>query len=201
MQQYSTYHQNDLLQKIASGDEHAFSELYNFHWKKVYTFLFRMTRSRQIAEELMMDIFTKLWLRRDLVININDIDAYLLKSSYHKALNFFRYTARQKKLQDALLHESAINNGTIIADSTTYLETRELINEAIDHLSPQRKVVFNLGKVHRLSNNEIARELNISPATVKKTMSSALKAVKGFLKERGIEATTCIFFFLSFFCY
>jgi RNA polymerase sigma-70 factor (ECF subfamily) len=158
-----------------------------------------MTRSRQIAEELMMDIFTKLWLRRDLVININDIDAYLLKTSYHKALNFFRYTARQKKLQDAIFRQ-AMNDGAMVTpDSMSYMETKTLINEAIEHLSPQRKLVFNLREVHRLSNNEIARELNISPTTVKKTMSSALRSVKTFLKERGIEATTCLFSFLHLF--
>lgn len=198
MQQYPTYHQKDLLQRIALGDEHAFSELYNFHWKKVYTFLFRMTRSRQIAEELMMDIFTKLWLRRDLIVAINDIEAYLQKTSYHKALNFFRYTARQKKLQEVLFRQSIDNNSMILPDSGMYVETKDLISKAVDHLSPQRKLVFNLVKVHQLTNNEIAKELNISPSTVKKTLSSASKSVKNFLRERGIEATTCLFFFQSF---
>jgi RNA polymerase sigma-70 factor (family 1) len=198
LQQSSTYYQPEILQKIASGDEQAFNLLYHTHWKKLYTFLMRMTKSREIAEELMLDIFTKLWTRREQIAEINDIDAYLSQTAYNKALNFFRYTARQKKLQQAIMRQSLSTAATISPDSAAYIETKELINKAIEHLSPQRKLIFKLRKEYRLTNNEIAKELNLSPTTVKKTMSSALRSLRSFLRQSGVEATIYLLF-INFF--
>ena len=197
MQQRSTYHYFELLQKIASGDEHAFSRLYNSCWKKVYTFLFRMTKSRHIAEELMLDIFTKLWTGRQLIGDIDDMDAYLYRVAYNKALNFLRYTSRQKKLHEAILRQALNGSAAESPDHMAYFETKELIREAIDHLSPQRKLIYSLRKDYRLTNKQIAKELNLSPTTVKKTMSLALRSLKSFLQQKGVESATILYFYLS----
>ncbi|MEP7258909.1 MAG: RNA polymerase sigma-70 factor [Flavitalea sp.] len=197
MQQHScTYDHVELLNKIAAGNEQAFAELYNSYWKKVYAFLFRMTKSRQIAEELMSDIFTKLWTGRELIADINDMDAFLAKVAYNKALNFFRYTARQKKLHDIIVRQ-AMDGSPAAQDPMSDYEIKELIREAIDHLSPQRKLIYRLSREYRLSNEQIAKELNLSPSTVKKTMSLALRSLKTFLHKRGIEGAASLYFLFS----
>lgn len=198
MQQRSTYDHFELLKKIAAGNEQAFGELYNAYWKKVYAFLFRMTKSRQIAEELMFDIFTKLWTGRDLIADIDDMDAFLAKVAYNKALNFFRYSARQKKLHDIIVRQAMDGSAVASQDPMSDFEIKELIREAIDHLSPQRKLIYRLSREYRLSNEQIAKELHLSPSTVKKTMSLALRSLKSFLHKSGIEGAACLFFFLSF---
>jgi len=156
-----------------------------------------MTRSNQVAEELMCDIFTKLWTGRNLITEIGDMDAFLAKVAYNKALNFFRYTARQKKLQGVMAQQS-LDRIAVEADPMSDFEVKELISQAIDHLSPQRKLVFRLSREYRLSNDQIAEELNLSPTTVKKTMSLALRSLRAFLQKRGIESAVFLYYFLTF---
>lgn len=145
----------------------------------------------------MSDIFTRLWTDRGSITEIHNIDAYLAKAAYNKALNFFRYTARQKKLHEIIMLEAMTGSPAETPDAMSYFETKELIREAIDHLSPQRKLIYTLRNESRLSNNEIAEQLNLSPATVKKTMSLALRSLKTFLQQKGIESAVYFYIFIS----
>lgn len=193
MQQRSTYY-DALLKRISEGDEQAFGELYNTYWKKVYAFLVRMTKSSQVAEELMLDIFTVLWTSRSRIVEINDMDAFLSRSAYNKALNFFRSVARQKKLQEALIRQSLQASPAYEANSLSDFEIKELTKEAIDRLPPQRKLIYSLSRTHGLTYDQIAKELELSPTTVKKTMSLTLRSLKSYLQKRGIEVSIIVFF-------
>jgi len=193
LQQRPTYY-DALLKRISSGDEHAFEELYHAHWKKVYTFLFRMTKSSQTAEELMLDIFTVLWTTRERIADINDMEAFLSRSAYNKALNFFRSTARQKKLQEVLIRQSLQASSAYEANALSDFEIKELTKEAIDQLPPQRKLIYSLSRTHGLTYEQIAKELELSPTTVKKTMSITLRSLKAYLQKRGIEVSVIVFF-------
>lgn len=194
----STYY-NELLERVSVGDEHAFEELYNTYWKKVYAFLFRMTKSSQVAEELMLDIFTALWTGRERIIEINDMDAFLSRSAYNRALNFFRSVARQKKLQEALIRQSLQASSVYEIRSLSDFEIKELTREAIEQLPPQRKLIYSLSRMHGLTYDQIAKELELSPTTVKKTMSLALRSLKSYLQKRGIEVSMIVFsYFLPF---
>lgn len=193
----SDYNENDLLHRIAEGDEHAFTELYNRYWKKVYTYLLRMTKSHEIAEELLYDIFTKLWTGRELIAEIRNMDSFLSKVAYNKAISFFRYTASQRKMQALVAKQM---EGLYVEDTADKLlnsEARELLQEAIRQLSPQRKLVFTLSREQGLTHEQIARQLNLSTQTVKKTMSNALSAIREFLHKRGLEGSLLLYFYLE----
>lgn len=196
MSDRSSYDQHQLLLKIATGDEFAFTELYNFHWKKVYNFLARMTKSPQVAEELMSDIFVRLWTGRELIADIKDMDAFLYKVAYNKALNFFRYTARQRKLYGAIVRQAPNVVSRVFEDPMADFELKALIHQAIDHLSPQKKLIFRMNREYLLSYEQIAQQLNLSPSTVKKSMSLALRSLRSFLHKRGIESAIILYFIL-----
>ncbi len=187
--------EDSLLQcRIAEGDEAAFTAFYHRHWEKIHGFLLRMTKSREIAEELMCDIFTKLWSGRRLMADIQDMDAFLYKVSYNKALNFFRYTARQKKLQTVIAQRIATEQSADASDRVITSETQAIIQKAIDHLSPQRRLVFTLSREQGLTHEQIAEQLNLSPQTVKKTMSQALHSIRGYLNRNGLGSIALLLF-------
>ncbi|SEW49823.1 RNA polymerase sigma factor [Chitinophaga arvensicola] len=193
----SDYIENDLLRRIADGDEVAFTELYNRYWKKVYTYLLRMTKSHEIAEELLYDIFTKLWTGRELITDIRNMDAFLSKVAYNKAISFFRYTATQRKMQELVAGQMADLYVEDTADKLLDGEARQLLQEAIRQLSPQRKLVFTLSREQGLTHEQIARQLNLSTQTVKKTMSHALQSIREFLHKRGLESSLLLYFYLE----
>ena len=186
-----------LLASIAKGDEQAFAELYARYWRKVYTYLRRMTKSHQIAEELMFDIFTKLWTGREIITEIQNIDSFLSKVAYNKAITFFRFTATQKKLKVVVARQMQDAQVFDAANKLIDSETREILEEAIRQLSPQRRLVFTLSREQGLTHEQIAQQLHLSPLTVKKTMSNALTSIRAFLKKRGIDGAALIYLYLT----
>lgn len=193
----SNYIENDLLRRIADGDEAAFTQLYNRYWQKVYTYLLRMTKSHEIAEELLYDIFTKLWTGRELITQIRDMDAFLSKVAYNKAISFFRYAATQRKMQQLIAKQMEDLYVDDAADKLLNSEARKLLDEAVRQLSPQRKLVFSLSREQGLTHEQIARQLNLSTQTVKKTMSNALSSIREFLHKRGLEGSLLLYFYME----
>lgn len=176
-----------LLERIASGDERAFSALYQRYWKKVYTYLLRLTKSRDTAEELLSEIFTRFWINRGTAAGILNVDAFLSKVAYNRAIDFFRFAAKEKKIQVLIAlelnrHPSQTNDGYLLDK-----EYKALLREAIHQLPPQRKLVFTLSREQGLTHEEIARQLNMSPHTVKKTISNAIKSIRTFLRRHGVD--------------
>ncbi|NLR78238.1 RNA polymerase sigma factor [Chitinophaga eiseniae] len=176
-----------LLERITSGDERAFSALYQRYWKKVFTYLLRLTKSRETAEELLSEIFTRFWINRAVASSIENVDAFLSKVTYNRAIDFFRFAAKEKKIQALIALElnrypSQINDGYLLEK-----EYKALLREAIHQLPPQRKLVFTLSREQGLTHEEIARRLNMSPHTVKKTMSNAIKSIRTFLRKQGVD--------------
>ncbi len=193
----SNYSEIDVLRRIAEGDEQSFTALYHRYSNKVYTYLLRMTRSHEIAEELLYDIFTKLWTGRELITEIQNMDSFLSKVAYNKAISFFRYTASQRKMQQYVARQMEHATVDDAADKLLDSEARELLQEAIRQLSPQRKLVFTLSREQGLTHEQIARRLNLSTQTVKKTMSHALQSIREFLHKRGMEGAALLYFYME----
>lgn len=193
----SNYSEIDVLRRIAEGDEQSFTALYHRYSNKVYTYLLRMTRSHEIAEELLYDIFTKLWTGRELITEIQNMDSFLSKVAYNKAISFFRYTASQRKMQQYVARQMEHATVDDAADRLLDSEARELLQEAIRQLSPQRKLVFTLSREQGLTHEQIAWRLNLSTQTVKKTMSHALQSIREFLHKRGMEGAALLYFYME----
>lgn len=192
MEKDSQYSETIILQRIAEGDEQAFNELYYRHWQKVYTFLARMTKSHEIAEELTGDIFTKLWTGRELTREIQNMDGFLSRVAYNKAISFFRMAAREKKLQEVVARQLLCTHSEDTAGKLLEGELRETLTEAIEQLSPQRKLVFTLSREEGLTHEQIATRLNLSTGTVKRTMSNALSSIRKFLSSRGMDGLSIL---------
>lgn len=187
----------DLYKGIAEGDEKAFSIFYNRHWRKLYRFLFTMTKSHEVAEELMEDVFLKLWIGREMIPEIRNMDGFLFKVAYHKALDFLKLTARQADLKKVINRQMAEQSAECADQNLLYSEYQDIVNSAIQKLSPQRKLVFTLSREEGMTHEQIARQLNLSPQTVKRTMSDALEAIRKFLRDHSSAWTSflLIFFF------
>ena len=171
-----------LLYEISRGNELAFKTLFERHRDKLYNYLFRITKSKEIAEEIVIDVFLKLWQGRDLVVEIKNIEAFLHKVACNKALDFLRMAARHKRLQEFVKQEimarPAQPNETLQEN-----ECRDLLNKAMQQLSPQRRHIFSLSRDHGLTHEEIASRLNLSRHTVRNTIAEGLKLVRRFLKD------------------
>lgn len=189
---YSTYSDSELLVFLRDGDKMAFAEFYNRYHKPVYRYLISLVKVPEIAEDLVHEIFLKLWdIRQKLEIKEN-FKGYLFWMCHNKAADTTKKIAGERILKNQLLHYYQ----TLSTVETHTLEQLQrydnLIEEALNSLSPQRRKVYELCKKQGKSYQEAANELQISTHTVKEHMSYALSALRDFLRQNGEFSLACI---------
>ena len=100
-----TPYEKDLLRQIAEGNETAFKTLFEKYRNKLYHYLLHITKSREVAEEIVMDVFLKLWLGKELVREIDHFDAFLFRVAQNKAIDFLRSANRDQTLRHFVWEE------------------------------------------------------------------------------------------------
>lgn len=177
--QYDTlYTDKDLIRRIAKGDEQAFTIFYKRNWHPTYQYLISIVKSTEISEELVADIFVKIWLSRDTLGDIKNPSAYFRQMVKNKALDYLRMISRHKKLEQEYRHHIMLRRLDAPQAPGQEAEIAQLKEKFVSQLSPQRKKVFMMHRDEGLSYSQIAEKLHISITTVKKTMSEALNSLQ-----------------------
>lgn len=188
--------ETELLYRISRGDEQAFNELYEQYWPRVYTYLESIVKSPEASEEMVVDIFVKLWAGREWLEQIQNIGGFLRTAARNKALDFLKTTARKKKMMQAYYTDMLLAARTASDHRLLEVESARIWQEAVARLSPNRQKVFLMHREEGLSYNEIAERMNISPGTVKKTMSIALDSIRDFLRTHYKDSLAALLIFL-----
>jgi len=180
---YKQLTDSDLASLISQNeDESAFCELYHRYRKKIFLFCISLVKISEAAEDIVQDIFTKIWVgRRTLDPNLS-FSSYVYTMARNHSLNFLREVYQTEKLKIRLL-SSAI---TIDKEADTDLRDEEysqLLEKAISELPSLRQNIFRLSREEKLSHKEIAQHLNISIYTVQENISHALKHIKKYLSR------------------
>lgn len=179
METATPYQIQQLLEKIAIGNEDAFRELYQLQHQRIYSFALYLTHSVGDAEELTQDIFVKIWSNRSQLLSINNFQGWITI-----VLRNHIYNHLKKKALEELAAHSLENNVPAVEDGQAVLQQRELnklLNQALEQLPPQQKKVFQLSRLEGLKQDDIARELGLSTHTVKNHLKAALRSVRRFL--------------------
>jgi RNA polymerase sigma-70 factor (family 1) len=160
--------------------ELMFSEIFRQHEHKLYTLALKLTKSDQLAKDIIQDVFLKLWDQRNLISSIINIEAWLYRVTENKIIDFLRKASADNRLKEKIWSQLQ----QIVNESEQYLAAKEynqIILKAIDQLPPQRKLIYQLNKENGMNYREIAHELHLSKHTVKNQLSTAVRSVKNFL--------------------
>jgi RNA polymerase sigma-70 factor (ECF subfamily) len=174
--------------------EDAFKRLFDTYKNRVYGYIMSITHSPYSAEELTQEIFIKLWLCRDVLNRVDNLDGYIFAVARHKTLNHLRKAAYDSKLLKEL-QELAMPEVNNVDERALAREYEELIGDALTLLSPQRRTVYQLSRVQGLNHDEIAHSLNLSRNTVKNHLVEALRFIRHHLGQYG-SGTLILLFFL-----
>ena len=187
-----------LLAAIAEGDEIAFKHLYEAYREKLFCYMLKVTKSPKIAEEIVLDVFLKLWMGRELLKEIKDLDAFLYKVAYNKAIDFFRIAAKERKLQKLIGEQMETGKAREADYHMLDTECQMVLRKSIEQLSPQRRLIFKLSRIEGLSHEEIAQQLQLSRNTVRNTIAETLKSIRHYLRQAGIHSKILLLFLLQF---
>lgn len=187
--------ENELLIKVAEGDQRAFTTLFDHYQKYVFSFGLKLTYSEELAEEIVQEIFLKIWYGREKMDTIESFGAYLNRLVRNHAFNLLRQAASHAKANKRIGEASSeLDNHT--QHSLDYRETSRLLEEAIELLPLQQKKVYALCHQQGLKYEDAARELELSPATIHYHMKLALNAIREHFKKHALEYPALLFFLL-----
>ena len=184
------YDEAEVLRLVAGGDERAFTLLFRRYSGKVYSFALRLTRSEEMSEEVVQEVFLRIWLNRDDLTEIQNFGAYLNRINRNYCLNAIKRLAHESRISLEISRSSSeLSHDT--EHSIAYNEAKERLEHVIEMLPPQQQQVYRLCQVEGLKYEEAAIQLNISPGTVHTHMKRALKAIREHLQDAGMLAVIC----------
>lgn len=183
----------ELTDLIKSGDQRAFTIIYDRYWRLLYGHIFKMLRDEEDSKDILQEVFSNLWLNSEKIPVITNLAGYLYTATRNRVLN----AIRKNKYQSDYL-ESLARYHTEASDETIQnIECRDLtiiIDKEIASLPPRMRQVFDLSRKENLSNKEIGKLLGISEETVKKQIQNSLRTIRFNLKR--ISATMLMLFFV-----
>jgi RNA polymerase sigma-70 factor (family 1) len=172
----------DLQHRIGRlDDQQAYKELYTSLYAYLFGFARTIAPSRETAEEIVSDVFIRLWERRKELEKIENLKVYLYVATRNVAFN---YLDRQKRTPthsiDDISDDISAEFTSIYFDPEQLLITADmlaLIQKAIDQLPPKCKVIFKLIKDDGLKYREVAEVLGLSVKTVENQLAIALEKI------------------------
>jgi RNA polymerase sigma-70 factor (ECF subfamily) len=173
------YNEHDELRSIAAGDEAAFARLFNHYRNKIYSIGLKLSRSVIVAEEIVQDVFVKIWVKRQALQEINDFESYLFIVVRNEVYQVLQRMARQRRH----LYQAGKQIDTVHNDTEQTVYSREyisLLQQAISRLPPQQKLVYEMMKEQGLKREEVASRLRLNPETVKTHLAQATRNIRAF---------------------
>ena len=180
---YSTHTDGDLLALLRKDNTLAFAELYNRYRHDMYRYILTLVKVPELAEDLVQDVFIKTWdIRKRLEIKQN-FRSYLFRICHNSAVDMNKQIASNSQLFNQLLYHYKAIPALEHYTREELLQYDALVEEALNSLSPQRRKIYELCKKEKKSYEEVARELNISPNTVKAHISQTLSLLRSYISK------------------
>lgn len=176
--------EQSLLAKITEGDAQGLELLFRQYYHALCQFAYPKVRNWDAAEDIVQEVFVKLWNKRDQISIQTSLKSYLYTATKNLCLNYIQKQKRDIELNQVYLEKQELAEQDPEAKSAEVLQQK--IQEALETLPPKCREVFTLSRYEGLTYQEIADTMGISPKTVENQMGKALslmrKSLSPFLK-------------------
>lgn len=165
----------DLLLRLRAGDHQAYALLFEQYWKMLFSIAYRKTGEEADALDMVQDIFTHLWEKRQQLTVDGPIAPWLVGMVRHKVIDWYRLTNKREAQRSALLHYMQLHTGEA-APAITGLPFQKIeaqLQQAVEQLPERMKEIYRLHQEERLSVTDIAAKLSLQPQTVRNALSKA----------------------------
>lgn len=172
--------QGALLQ-LAEGNLGAYRFLFDHHYSDLCNFLLIYLHSKELAEDIALDIFTFVWEKRQTLQIKANFKSFLFAAAKNKAITLYR-KEHQKIFTSIDVSESAMPNDSSSQFTMENNELRDLINEAIFNLPEKSRQIYQMAWEDNMSYSEIAAQLGLSPKTIENHVGIALRKLRESLQ-------------------
>ena len=185
----------ELLNLLKKGDMTAFDIIYKKYCKRLYGFVIRYVKYEIDAEEIVQEVFIKIWENREKINLYSSFESYLFTISYNSTISLLRKRIHEKKYLE-YIKSCQDEDFSELTDELYFNELNSKIESLLDELTPRQKEIFLLSREEGLTYNEIAKKLGISSNTVKNHIVSVLSFLKSNINNS--LATNALFVYLFF---
>lgn len=166
-----------LIHSLKSGSHTAFDEIYRLYAKRLYAYSLQFTKSPEESEEIVQDVFLKLWINREKIRQEETLRSLLFIMAKHYLINAYRTKIKEPAYEEYVHYKDALPAG----DASFQMEYHDFLDQVyktINTLPTTQKRVILLSKFKQYTNKEIAAKLSLSEQTVKNQLSIGLKALR-----------------------
>ncbi|WP_029284571.1 RNA polymerase sigma factor [Pedobacter sp. R20-19] len=174
----------ELVLKLKNGSQTAFARLYELHARRIYTFALKILKSPALAEDIVQEVFVKLWETAPKLEPKLPLQSYLFTIARNLSLNVIRKAARETTITEEIARYvlDQGNNGLAAAQ---YKQTKEFVSRAVQLLPPQRRRIYELCHGAGYSYKQAAEELGLKDTTINSQMVKAIRSIKKYLIRNG----------------
>lgn len=187
---------NSLIAQVRNGDKVAFRLLFEKYGTRLYQFSLKYLRDKEDAEDILSEVFMKIWENRSSLKTNTSFQSYLFTIAYNNIRQRFLKKSREEKYIQIFAEENLVDSSKG-EDQIDYIQIVQKINKIIDLLPSRRKEIFILSYKEELKNHEIADKLSLSEQFVKNQLSVARKYIISKIKEDNHIASLLLFYLLA----
>ena len=190
-QKYSQDEAQALVKALKEGNQLAFSIVYKTYAAQTFSLAFKYLLNKELAEDAVQNLFLKLWLKKEEIDETKPINRYLFTMLKNDLLNTLRDSKKNiYLLEDCLSMVLELEDNS--QNENFKQEQMNIIQQALEQLSPQRRKVFEMKVSGKYSNQEIADKLNLSINTIKFQYSQSLKQIRATVGELSLLLLYCM---------
>jgi RNA polymerase sigma-70 factor (ECF subfamily) len=184
---------NNLVKKLKKGDIQAFNKLFEAYSPRLYAFGLKYLKYPADAEELVQDVFLKIWRSRKRLDEERSFQAYIFTITYNQIKDYFKYKAVFMDIEDEELPDKADYS---TEETIAYYSVYEKIIALLDQLPEKKKRIFHLSRFEGKSAKEIAAIIGVSPKTVDNQVSEVIGYLRKSLRDAGFLQWLFFYLFL-----
>lgn len=171
----------ELIKLLVNGDVKSFDILFSIYAKRLFGFAYRFLHSKHEAEELVQDVFIKVWEKREDIKPELSFKSYLFTIAYRDILNRMRKEDyRQAYLREVVSFSTETND---LEEGIEYGSILEQVNMLLEKLTERKRQIFIKSRLEGISSKEIAKEFNMAVGTVDNNISIVLKFLRSNLQK------------------
>lgn len=170
-----------LIRNIRNGDARSFEELFDRYYDRLYAFALALLHDCDVAEDVLQNVFMRLWIGRERLDETRSVSNYLLVSVRNEIYDYFSLKYTSAVIRSAAPPENKEDESADMEKRIMCLDMSDTINRIIAHMPPQRQRVFIMSRYQGMSSLEISKELDISVRTVERHIHLALKELRHLL--------------------
>ena len=188
----------EYILELQNDSNDAFEYLYHTYAPRLYGFVHHLTKSKDLADEVVQETFIKIWENRAYIRVDYSFKSYLFMIARNHVLNIFRRQSLIHHLEESDVLENSLSFSENNTDKLVELnDLKEYIEKAKSYLSPRQREIFELSKEKGLSNQEIADKLKITNQTVKNQLSASLHSMQSYFDTRMWALLPLLYFYIN----